>query len=229
MTHPLHAYMQRISSSLVEHAVAVMPTARKEWARAMRAELASLDVGNERIRWSFGCLCAAYSERVRSFAVLDRLGMRILDSTPELERGARADMECQARVGIPHDPGLGGALSWFRKHSGVCGRSDAPDRPVLDFGCSLCGGCGIPCASSAERGALLRGCSGDRTVVAHWFFLGFRIPRFLVCEKRGFALRSLAWIYGTRADNRKPLSTRRISAEPRTGLTLEQSVLWGCH
>jgi hypothetical protein len=35
--------MQRISSSLAEHAVAVMPAARKEWARAMRAELASLD------------------------------------------------------------------------------------------------------------------------------------------------------------------------------------------
>jgi hypothetical protein len=48
MTRPLHAYMQRISFSLAEHAVAVMPAARKEWARAMRAELASLDVGIER-------------------------------------------------------------------------------------------------------------------------------------------------------------------------------------
>ena len=52
MTRPLHAYMQRISSSLAEHAVAVMPAARKEWARAMRAELASLDEGIERVRWS---------------------------------------------------------------------------------------------------------------------------------------------------------------------------------
>jgi hypothetical protein len=78
MTHPLHAYMQRISSSLAEHAVAIMPAARKEWARAMCAELASLDVGIERIRWSFGCLRAAYSERVRNFAALDRLGVRIL-------------------------------------------------------------------------------------------------------------------------------------------------------
>jgi hypothetical protein len=78
MTRPLHAYMQRISFSMAEHAVAVMPAARKEWARAMRAELASLDVGIERIRWSFGCLRAAYSERVRNFALLDRLGVRIL-------------------------------------------------------------------------------------------------------------------------------------------------------
>ncbi len=78
MTRPLHVYMQRIASSLAEHAVAVMPAARKEWARAMRAELASLDVGSERIRWSFGCLRAAYSERVRHFAVLDRLLVRIL-------------------------------------------------------------------------------------------------------------------------------------------------------
>jgi hypothetical protein len=70
--------MQRISFSLAEHAVAVMPAARKDWARAMRAELASLEVGIERIRWSCGCLRAAYSERVRDFAVLDRLGMRIL-------------------------------------------------------------------------------------------------------------------------------------------------------
>lgn len=78
MTRPLHAYMQRISLSLAEHAVAVMPAARKEWARAMRAELASLDVGIERIRWSFGCVRAAYSERVRHFAVLDRLLVRVL-------------------------------------------------------------------------------------------------------------------------------------------------------
>ena len=78
MTRPLHAYMQRISSSLAEHAVTVMPTARKDWARAMRAELASLDEGIERMRWSFGCLRAAYSERVRHFAVLDRLPVRIL-------------------------------------------------------------------------------------------------------------------------------------------------------
>jgi hypothetical protein len=78
MTRPLHAYMQRISSSLAEHAVAVMPAARKDWARAMRAELASLDVGIERMKWSLGCLRAAYSERVRDFAVLDRLLVRIL-------------------------------------------------------------------------------------------------------------------------------------------------------
>jgi hypothetical protein len=78
MTRPLHAYMQRISLYLAGHAVSVMPAARKEWARAMRAELASLDVGMERIRWSFGCLRAAYSERVRNFAVLDRLVARIL-------------------------------------------------------------------------------------------------------------------------------------------------------
>jgi len=77
MTPPLHAYMQRFSSSLAEHAVAVMPAARKDWARAMRAELASLDEGIERVRWSFGCLRAAYSERVRNFAGLDRLVVRI--------------------------------------------------------------------------------------------------------------------------------------------------------
>jgi hypothetical protein len=78
MTRPLHAYMQRISLSLADHAEAVMPAARKEWARAMRAEVASLDVGIQRMRWSFGCLRAAYSERVRHFAVLDRLAVRIL-------------------------------------------------------------------------------------------------------------------------------------------------------
>lgn len=78
MTRPLHAYVQRISLSIAEHAVAVMPAARREWARAMRAELASLDVGIERIQWSLGCLRAAYSERVRNFAALDRLGVRIL-------------------------------------------------------------------------------------------------------------------------------------------------------
>jgi hypothetical protein len=78
MTRPLHAYMQRISFSLADHAVAVMPAARKEWARAMRAELSSLDAGIERIRWSVGCLRAAYSERVRNFAILDRLVVRII-------------------------------------------------------------------------------------------------------------------------------------------------------
>jgi hypothetical protein len=78
MTRSLHAYMQRISFRLAEHAVAVMPAARKEWARAMRAELASLDMGIERLRWTFGCLRAAYSERVRNSAGLDRLAVRIL-------------------------------------------------------------------------------------------------------------------------------------------------------
>jgi hypothetical protein len=78
MTRPLHAYVQRISSALAEHAVAVMPAARKEWARAMHAELASLDAGIERMRWSLGCLRAAYSERVRDLAILDRLDVRIL-------------------------------------------------------------------------------------------------------------------------------------------------------
>jgi hypothetical protein len=77
MTRPLHAYVQRISSGLAEHAVAVMPAARKEWARAMRAELASLDAGIERIRWSLGCMRAAYSERVRNLGILDRLVVRI--------------------------------------------------------------------------------------------------------------------------------------------------------
>lgn len=80
MTPPLHTYMQRFSSSLAEHAVAVMPAARKDWARAMTAELASMDAGIERVRWSFGCLRAAYSERVRNFAGLDRLAVRIFIS-----------------------------------------------------------------------------------------------------------------------------------------------------
>jgi hypothetical protein len=89
MTRSLHAYMQRISFCLAEHAVTVMPAARKEWARAMRAELASLDVGIERIRWSFGCLRAAYSERVRNFAVLDRLAVRILIALLSLNEAHR--------------------------------------------------------------------------------------------------------------------------------------------
>ena len=59
MTRPLHAHVRRISSGLAEHAVAVMPAVRKEWARAMHAELASLDAGIERMRWSLGCLRAA--------------------------------------------------------------------------------------------------------------------------------------------------------------------------
>jgi hypothetical protein len=63
---------------LAEHAVAIMPAARKEWARAMRAELTLLDAGIERLQWSLGCLRAAYSERVRNLAALDRLVVRIL-------------------------------------------------------------------------------------------------------------------------------------------------------
>lgn len=78
MTGALRAYVQRISSGLAGHALAVMPAARKEWARAMRAELASLDRGFERVQWSLGCLRAAYSERVRSLLVLDRPAVRIL-------------------------------------------------------------------------------------------------------------------------------------------------------
>ena len=78
MTLPAQAQWKRISQSLAEHAVAIMPTARKEWARAMRAELASLDAGIERLQWSLGCLRAAYSERARDLAALDRLAVRVL-------------------------------------------------------------------------------------------------------------------------------------------------------
>src|SRR5450432_516244 len=132
-------------------------------------------------------------------------------------------MGCQARVGIPNESELGGALCRFRGYSGVCGHPDSTDRALRDFSSSLCGGRGLSCVSSAQRSAVLRGCGGDRAAVSHWFFLDFLIRRFLVFEERGFALRSLAWIYGSRADDRQPLSTG-VSAEPRIALTLERRV-----
>jgi hypothetical protein len=49
---------------LIDHATAVMPEHRREWAAAMQAEFAALPDGRERLAWAVGCVWASYRERI---------------------------------------------------------------------------------------------------------------------------------------------------------------------
>jgi hypothetical protein len=54
---------------LIDHAAAVMPERRREWAAAMQAEFTALPVGRVRLAWAVGCVWASYCERIQPMDV----------------------------------------------------------------------------------------------------------------------------------------------------------------
>lgn len=60
---------RRLALRLMEHAVSVMPAARKAWADAMRAEFALLPTDREALAWAGGCLWTCYCERISPMQV----------------------------------------------------------------------------------------------------------------------------------------------------------------
>jgi hypothetical protein len=60
---------RRFAERLMDHAGAVMPPERREWAEAMRAEFAALPQGREALAWAAGCVWASYCERIQPMNV----------------------------------------------------------------------------------------------------------------------------------------------------------------
>jgi hypothetical protein len=58
----------RIANALLNHADNVMPPHRRDWSRAMRAELEHIEQ-NHLLQWAFGCVIAGYIERL---TIMDR-------------------------------------------------------------------------------------------------------------------------------------------------------------
>jgi hypothetical protein len=54
--------------SLAAHAAKVLPPERGEWSNAMVSEVSHLSSAGAAIRWSIGCIFAAYIERIRTMA-----------------------------------------------------------------------------------------------------------------------------------------------------------------
>jgi hypothetical protein len=61
---------------LIDHAAAVMPESRREWAAAMQAEFAALPDGRERLAWAVGCVWASYCERIEVMQVFQKSLLR---------------------------------------------------------------------------------------------------------------------------------------------------------
>ncbi len=60
---------RRLAHRLMDHACAVMPPNRREWAAAMRAEFAMIPDGPEKFAWACGCVWACYQERINPMDV----------------------------------------------------------------------------------------------------------------------------------------------------------------
>lgn len=61
---------------LIDHAQAVMPEHRREWAAAMQAEFAALPDGRERLAWAVGCVWASYRERMELMQIFSKSLLR---------------------------------------------------------------------------------------------------------------------------------------------------------
>jgi hypothetical protein len=55
---------RRLTERLLDHAARVMPTARRDWGLAMRAELAAIASADDALVFAAGCVWAAYRERI---------------------------------------------------------------------------------------------------------------------------------------------------------------------
>ena len=60
----------RLAQRMMDHAAAVMPAERKDWAEAMRAEFSATTTDREALAWASGCVWASYRERIQPMDVL---------------------------------------------------------------------------------------------------------------------------------------------------------------
>jgi len=65
--------MTRLAHHLIDHATGVMPSSRREWVRAMRAELAHIPSPLAATGFALGCVWAGYAQRIRHMLTLARL------------------------------------------------------------------------------------------------------------------------------------------------------------
>ena len=77
MTRPNRLF-QHCTQRIIDHAGMVMPSGRRGWARAMHAELTAIPERLDGMRWAFGCLRAAYWERIRVVNPLGFAPARVL-------------------------------------------------------------------------------------------------------------------------------------------------------
>jgi len=66
----------RLADRLMDHASAVMPPGRSEWAGAMRAEYSCLRGEPEALGWAWGCVWACYVERINPREVFHKSLLR---------------------------------------------------------------------------------------------------------------------------------------------------------
>lgn len=58
------SFHRRLALRLMDHAFAVMPAERCDWAEAMRAEFAVMPTDRDALAWAAGCVWASYCERI---------------------------------------------------------------------------------------------------------------------------------------------------------------------
>lgn len=63
------SFRRRIASHLMDHACAVVPPGRSDWAKAMRAEFVGISNASEALRWASGCVWASYVARINPMDV----------------------------------------------------------------------------------------------------------------------------------------------------------------
>jgi hypothetical protein len=137
----------RLARWLIRAAERLMPPARKEWARAMAAELAYCEGGAAALAFAAGCLGAAVREKAAA---------KIEALSPEAATGIAAGALFLLHAGIPDSrswpwiwPVAGGALA-------ILGRAKAPPA-TEDAWTGVRKGirAGVPCAVLFFIGALL--------------------------------------------------------------------------
>lgn len=70
-------WKRRLASQVAELARLVMPASRQRWAEAMWSELQHVEDDGQALRWAFGCLMAAFSERLNEWPVSDFILVRM--------------------------------------------------------------------------------------------------------------------------------------------------------
>ena len=68
--------IRRLANNLVGCAALLMPGALRQWAQAMRNEMAYVASDREAVRWAIGCLGAAFATRMRGLCLLDVRAVR---------------------------------------------------------------------------------------------------------------------------------------------------------
>lgn len=66
------SFRRRMADRLMDHACAVMPPRRSDWAEAMRAEFAGIADEAEALAWAGGCVWASYVARIDPMEVFRR-------------------------------------------------------------------------------------------------------------------------------------------------------------